>query len=213
MGCHSGACDLQFSSFHQGCHNPIGRGEIPETSRQACVGVQSPTAGMRNTEMQRVRWRAVILKRRIGSQLIKLQRSSHKIHEYHTPMKYPFLSQNNSLYSVLGLKEALLLGDSCPSQRLWVTPTLSIAPKNTTVEDTVYETHTQVKWGSRWGCGLHTVACAFTYMVHSSRKPSMKPHTVWPVPSPQTLWSTAGKSLALRRNISFASFSCHIQLN
>lgn len=62
MGYHSSACDRQFSLKLQCCHNPIGRDEIQETSRQACVGVQWPTAGMRNIAMQRVRWREVILK-------------------------------------------------------------------------------------------------------------------------------------------------------
>lgn len=64
MGYHSSACDQQFSSKRQCCHNPIGRDGIPETSRQACVGAQWPAAGTRNTEMQRVRWREIILKHR-----------------------------------------------------------------------------------------------------------------------------------------------------
>lgn len=32
---HGSACDRQFSLKHQCCRNPIGRDEIPETSRQA----------------------------------------------------------------------------------------------------------------------------------------------------------------------------------
>lgn len=54
-GYHSGACVWQCSLRHRGWRNPTGTGGIPETSRQACVGVQWPRAGMRNTEVQKVR--------------------------------------------------------------------------------------------------------------------------------------------------------------
>lgn len=132
-------------------------------------------------------------------------------HGCHTLMKYPFLSQNSSLQHAW-LQTVLLLVDPWPEQGLWVTPTVSITCENTPVKIKLYKTQTNIKWGSCCGLSLCTAAHAFTYMVHVGRNPAWS-LTAWPVPSLQTLRSTAGKSLMLHSNISFANFSCRIQLN
>lgn len=209
MGYHSSACDWQFSLKHQCCRNPIGRDEIPGTSKQAYVGIQWPTAGMRNTEMQRMRWRFWREKLFWNTSSFMPWRSGHGCH---TLMKYPFISPNSSLQHAW-LQTVLVPVDPCPEQGLWVTATVSITCENTPVGDTMYKTQIDIKWGSRWGLSLCIEAHAFTYMVHVGRNPAWSLTTLDPCRFHITLRSPAGEPLMLHSNISFANFSCRIQLN
>lgn len=196
MGCHSASCDRQFPLEHRGCRSPSGRAGIPETSRLACVGVQWPAGGVRNTEMQGVRGREVILKRqeRLPDHLRHKDQGTGITH----PHKYPFLSLSGSWHSMLGPSPV----DPCPLQRLqqhqhWAsllrTPRWETYCKKARLMLDVVSASAQQHVPSLTGHMPAEIQCGST--------------------SPQTPWSTEGKSPTTHSNISFANFSCHIQLN
>lgn len=111
MGCHSASCDPQFPLKHPGCHSPSGRAGIPETSRLACVGVQWPAAGMRNTSTQGGRGKEVILKH-------QERPPDHLRHKAQGTDIPPPLNTHSCLWVALSTALLLLLVYSCPPQRL-----------------------------------------------------------------------------------------------
>lgn len=193
MGCRSAPCDRRFPSEHPGCRSPSGTAGIPETNRLACVGVQWPAAGMRNTQTRGLRGKEAISTPGEASRPFKAQRRGHR---HCTPIKYPFPSPSGSWHSMLGTSP----GGSLPFTELQATPTLSIPSRNSPV----HKSHANV----RCGLSLCTAAHALTYRAHASRNPAW----ILMPPDPRQVHKPLGQQKANLQQHT-ANFSCHIQLN
>lgn len=196
-GCRSASCARRFPLKHQGCHSPSGTAGIPETSRLACVGVQWPAQGMRNAETQGLRGKEVILKH-------QERLADHVGHKEQGTGITPQLNTPYFFWVALGTAcLALLLVDPCPSQRLqqhqhWAL-LLRTAPWKTRCKK------------ARLMLNVVSASAQQHVPPPTGHMPAEIQHGS--TRSPQTPWSTEGKSPTTHSNLSFANFSCHIQLN